>query len=896
MFASRIRKICEAIITFIITALIIAASFFATKARAQNNTWQALQPKRNNVKASLRRAAPELPAQSDIVIHTPFQGALTSLVGPTPSFTRTGSKTFATSKSTLSTASTGTPMFNATVFGGTDSAASGIQISAEIENLLLYSDAFDQSPWTITGTATVIPDTATDPFGGTTADTILSGSSGGVIQDTGISSVNAGFPFHTTAWIWGVKAKTNTGFAIYRLRLSDGGTEEKIQTCYADTTFRPCEIYHQFTAASAGTVRVSVLVDNSSALRFSNAQLQRAGSTGYGNLRARAGMGTYVPTGATTTFANADLVKYPSSIMDTLRSQGSISFWFKPSRDGTSINEGNILSYFSLASEQFSLYEDSTAGMTLWIGNTPNSFSFSPQTQGMGFRKHVWNHAFISWNDASNRKRVYVNGVKFVDNTNAFSPWPSGNDLFLGQHSSEQSFWNSGAVFRDFVAWDIELGDTEAAQAKAFSSVALAETYPTGTLFELDPGVSLTPTVAQDYQYWYDSTLVQNSYSGTGEAKTSYFSSPTTYAQTDSNQQPTASYIPFRSGGRAMFQANSFNKNWLLRSTEPATSPWTATGAAVVLDNVGNAAGALLPYGTITGVAGDGITQTRPYAIADTNWAGQIYVRVASGTLAGDLRIGGDAGGTPQTETVSFTANSTDWTQVPISKVFTGAGSGNIKFDVILQGTGTLQITGMALEKRQAGFTTSNIRYPLMFIKTQASEVQQFPNYLWYNTTNMNPRQGTLIAWASLDVPTTAIADSDGPNVFSVVGDACAFDLHYVDNNFTFCMGQDVNNAITAPALNIPKHQVTQYGVTWECNILNSCTMALYIDGALIGSNTFANVKIPGHSRIVLGKGIAAQLATDSWKGQLGYYKILGAPDGAAITANWNAMKASYGR
>ena len=888
------KWIAGLIALFVPSVLVLANPF---------NSWQTFQPFKSAFIASTGSTG--YPDAGNIIINTGFDGSLVSSVGPNPTFTRSLLRNYSASTSTITEVATTVPAFGATMFGGTSSLASGISIEPDRENLILQSEDFTTT-WTAIATGSATANTADSPITGvdTLADTISGSATGdGVQQDSGLTSTNSGWPASpTTAWLFSVYLKDTTSTQLVDLRITDsaGTTQEAKTQCRTTTTWRRCEVFQQFTSTPVGTVIVKIIVGNTNTTRAFGAMLQRAGSTGYGNLRGRANAGEYVKTTTTTKFANTDQVSYPSATVDLARTTGTISMMVRPGDDATSINEGNLISYFSVSGEKLAFDESSASQAVFYINDSPVTYDV-PGTadQGMGgLRKGAWNHVIVAWDDTNNVRKIFINGQKFAEDTNAFTTWAGGADLYLGQHSGLPSYWNSGSTFRNFVMWDSFLTDGQATATYNLEMATFAETYATGLLFSVDLGVTAAPTVAGDYRYWYDGTLVPTTYSGTtGQASIPTWSTSTTYAGfTGHNKIPLPAYPQGNSNATGM-QMSGFNKNIMLQSTAPGTT-WTAVGAPVITNAVGNMFGANMPYGTIAGVANDGISQTNAsYACADNGFVASVYVSTGAGTLNGNVTLEGSTGAS-QTISQAFTATTTP-TRYEIYKLFTGSCAGNVTMKVTLAGTGTLNVSGMQVERRNTGGAnyTNNVEAATVFIKTTTAEIEVRPNYLWYNTAgNINPLTGTIIIWATLEMDSAKIANSDGPNLISVAGDSCSFDFHYVSDNLNFCMGGNGGIVSTKAVVGALKDVWHQYGVTYSCTVAGACSTALYFDGNLEDSDTATGIKPSMWGRFVLGAGIPGQLATDHWKGLMKETLIYGQADGSLITTDWTNNKAAHGR
>lgn len=98
-------------VLFLLSALTLQA--------CAQNTWQTLFPKRNNVAAGVcagSTGSTTLPQTSEIIIQTPFDGSLTSTVGPSPTFSRTLVKYYPDTTSTIAEVLSGTPSYYVDIY------------------------------------------------------------------------------------------------------------------------------------------------------------------------------------------------------------------------------------------------------------------------------------------------------------------------------------------------------------------------------------------------------------------------------------------------------------------------------------------------------------------------------------------------------------------------------------------------------------------------------------------------------------------------------------------------------------------------------------------------------------------------------------------------------------
>lgn len=251
------------------------------------------------------------PALADIIINTPFDGSLTSLVGPDPTFTRSLVRNYANSSRTLATVATTVPVFGATVFGTPDTHYTGIELTGETENLLYRSEDFTAAEWTAVGTGSASSNTATDPFGTTLADTISgSATNDGVEQITGYVTANGGWPLPTKAYLFSVFLKCSSGVQLAYLQVRDtlDASLTKRQAVKLTTEWQRFQIYGNFPSTAAGFIACGIIVGNSNTCRAFGAQMQQAGNTGGSNMRARNAAGPYVTTAGTTKFSNTEVL------------------------------------------------------------------------------------------------------------------------------------------------------------------------------------------------------------------------------------------------------------------------------------------------------------------------------------------------------------------------------------------------------------------------------------------------------------------------------------------------------------------------------------------------------------------------------------------------------------
>lgn len=147
-------------------------------------------------------------------------------------------------------------------------------------------------------------------------------------------------------------------------------------------------------------------------------------------------------------------------------------------------------------------------------------------------------------------------------------------------------------------------------------------------------------------------------------------------------------------GGLTLYNRS---KNWLLQSRTPGTTWALVAGAAA--NNATNTGidGTATSCGDIVSLAnGDGIEQDCGQVSASARTRFSVFVKVASGTLAGTLTTEG-TGGTPETATQAFTA-TTAWQRVTLDRLFTAGATGNVKPKITAGAAGTLIVDQMQLE------------------------------------------------------------------------------------------------------------------------------------------------------------------------------------------------------
>jgi hypothetical protein len=851
-------------------------------------SWTKFHPGRNN---TLSGAAVSLPQQSEIVFqHNFYDGVTTPQVG-TGIYTRSGSITYASASDAISEAGANVIPI-AIRYGGTE-PMKGAYLGGAITNFITRSEEFNHASWTAIGGGSASANTATDPMGTSTADTISGSSTGdGIAFASGQAAASRTF-------IFSVRFKTSTGTATPKIIIKDGGIEGNFSECYATTAWTKedrCEVPFTFSSAASGNVSVQIIVGNSSNVRAWGAQLEDFGTGATVGKRNRFSFANpYVRTSGASAASGNSLYQIPNSILTQIAAEGTFAGWIYNEWDFTDINPtggGNAPYFFSTGGENLALNASSTEGLKFWYNNAAAVALNSGTTYGtIGLSTHQWTHVIVSWNSVTDVYKMYINGSPVKTDTTARTTPTIGTDaLNLGGYLTGTSSTNNAdlgadALMSQTIFWKKQLTDAEAAQVyNTKKSMGQRSTPGTGQLFAVDLGTSLIPTVGDKRVYF-------------GARKTGvpiYFpDSINTLKATTASTYPAPAY-PLNGTNKGGFYFSGPTENLILQSEDIETT-WAAVGTITRDNNVANFLGTV-SYGTIVADNTEGITQTVATSVASTAWTASVYGSVASGTLNTRLTLEGSSGGTPQTTNCDFTLTTTP-ERYSCYAAFTSGATGNIKMSFTHRATGTSRVGGLQLE-RSDNAGQSFWKKPAAYMKTTTAAVRTGWNQIVYSgADSFNILKGTAIAWGFLwlDESTDGLP-ADGPTIIAAPGQFSNFYWHIgpTGNGFELLYG-----TIGTPLVRVTPYASTigqyyQYGVTWDQTV-SPAQFKLYVDGAEVASTTSSStVNMLPRKFIVGGDYIWGRM--DFWHGALDHIEVWGAPNPTAILDDWNARKTSYGR
>lgn len=817
---------------------------------------------------------PPLPQQAAIIYrHDIYDGNTTPQVG-SYTYTRTGTLATASDQTTVTSYGANTLPLGRCF--GESANLNGAWLGGSIKNWLLHSEDFSNAAW-IKTSCTITANDAVAPDGTTTADKINAASGSYVTQDSGQAPSSHGF----VGSIW---LRSVTGTTTAQLQVFDGGSQKTFVDCQLTTTWRRFQIPKKFdSGTSTGTVSFRVKTDAD--IYVWGAQLERFTNSNTVGSRSRYGIANeYVKT--TTAAADTGNGTYviPNSVVTQIANTGSLQMGVYLAHD---VFDSGFELLWSCNAEQFAMYIN--GGRLQWYWN--NSIIASTKTANdfmRWFQPYAWNHLCVTWNCTTDVYKIYINGVDVTGTTTTASNLTTSTyTLTIGNYNPTAfPYIAADAWINQVVIWNTALSAADVAQAYASKIATYRPSTPsTGLLFEADFGTSLVPTTGDDEYY----------YSPRGYGSWYYPDSATTLAALDWTAKPTA--YPLNGGGvGGGLPFNSNNQNLCLQSENIGTT-WTAVGAPTLNATAGTFLGTL-NYGTINGVSGDGITQDITAPASFDEYVGSVYASVASGTLACRLVLVRDPAGAAQTITKDITLTTTPQ-RFSIYALFSANVTTTVRFQFLLQATGTARVGGFQLEPAGVGSGTralfNKIGSPYQKTTTTAANAGWlFPVYRAKNS--INPSKGTAIAWAYLDQdPGTEFLNSNGPVLFAMPGQGK--NLYWnVAPNQTGLQAHNITNACIETPFSLTPRTWTHFACTWDRNATTAqTTYNLYVNGVLVQTNTQSSTVIFEPGKFTFGADYVYG-AMDWWSGAVGQVRIYGeAKDATFIDADYDNTKADYG-
>lgn len=399
--------------------LIVAALFFASLGYAQINSWQPLQPfKQNAYKRINGGSAAGLPANPDFRVLS--NGSIVPTIGTAGTFIRTGATLNPASKTTLSSVAGNAAQAPAFAQGPTavTHTVGGIYVTRALTNLIIRSSAFDNAAWTKVATATVTADASTDPEGTSTADQIDGlALLDGVDQDSGFSAVGA----YVVGGVW---LKSSSGTRSVDVTVLDETAvtpESTTETCSVTTAWKLCTVQKKFIGGASGTVHLNIAVNNTTGyiIYGYGASLFDASDTANGLIYSPDFFPTIITAGATVT-KNRDYIEWNGAEIQTSGTKKSAVFWvYAPTfSDGVT---NNTLSMFlgegAVFTRHLRAYIDASTG-TIKVNYAD---SVADQDTGDVLPKDRWNQIIIATNGTAGDNATYLNGVSIHTNSSTFA-------------------------------------------------------------------------------------------------------------------------------------------------------------------------------------------------------------------------------------------------------------------------------------------------------------------------------------------------------------------------------------------------------------------------------------------------------------------------------------------
>lgn len=829
-------------------------------------------------------AADSLPLQANIIYrHDLYDADTTPQVGSS-TYSRSGT-IVVPSKSTLLKSYSADAIPLAVSYNGSE-ALMGAWFGGAVTNYLQRSEDFTHASWVVIGSGAVSGDTVGAPNGVDNADTISGSVAGdGVGQDSLQAAASQ-------IGLFSVYLKTSSGTQNVRLIIKDEGVDQTFTDVVVTTTWQRFQVSRSFLSTATGNIICQIIVGNSSNVRAWGAQLEKftSGSAGRRDNRYSVANAYVATAGATASYGSSSNL-IPNSIFSQMATKGSMSFWVYTEIDFLDQSTNSPQYFVSANGEQFAIAADRFRGLVLWINNSrAASASGESLTEGnhFGLEPYAWTHVVCTWDTDADTYKIYINAIdRTTETASQTAITTSTYEINVGGYNPALAYLGADAIMSQVVIWNEVLNASEVAQVYAMKSAISRRSEPgDGLIFEVALGTSPIPTTGDKEHYW-------------GNRKFGEFyipDSPTTLTKIDQNEYPIG--YPLNGYNKAGWYFTSQQTNYILQSENIGTT-WATIGSPTITASAGTFLGTL-NYGTILGVSGEGVSQSAsgPIAAASNEFVGSVYASVASGTLACQLVLEGDSGGTPGTVTQSITLTTTPQ-KFSVYAAFGGSVTGNVRMKFLLNGTGTARVGGFMLERANIS-SPQGVFYKVgsNYIKTTSAVASNGHNMLIYRMKDsFNIKKGTSIIWAFLwNDPATESIAANGPTLLSAPGQYNAFYWHMgttagVTWDHLFNYG-GLNGAQETTLNMAGKNVWTQLAISWD---QAGSSYKIFKDGVEIASGSSASPVMTQRKLMIGGDFVWAPM--DYWQGAIDSVKIYGdVKDEAFILADFNATKATYGR
>lgn len=157
---------------------------------------------------------------------------------------------------------------------------------------------------------------------------------------------------------------------------------------------------------------------------------------------------------AITFDSTTDRVAFTSSIAFPLT--GSLAFWFKPTwaqNDGVEHNLFQMMENTNPALFQLVKVGDNSLYMG-WYWGGVGDFRLVVPTASYTIIQNAWNHLAVTWDDAANVTRAYLNGALIGTPTSVLQAFGSNRTRYIGNADPAITSTNAAADIAEFAVWN----------------------------------------------------------------------------------------------------------------------------------------------------------------------------------------------------------------------------------------------------------------------------------------------------------------------------------------------------------------------------------------------------------------------------------------------------------
>lgn len=813
----------------------------------------------------------DLPQLGSIIFqHDLYDGDTTAQVG-SYTYTRSGTVAAASAQTTLT--SYGANVLPLGRCFGAAEDFNGAWFGGSVKNWLLYSEDLSDASWVKTS-CTITANDAVAPDGTTTADKINGAVGSYVTQDSGQAPSTYAFP--GSVWL-----KTVSGTATVAIQVFDGSGQLAFVDCPLTTTWRRFQVCKKFETGSSGTVSFRIKTDVD--IHAWGMQLERYTSTNTAGSRYRTTIANpYVKTTSVVAETGNSAYNIPNAIVSTISTVGSFAAWVYCETD---IFDGGFNYLASINDDRF-LITFNNNSVVFYINGAVAARTPTTDSQDFNYflEPYAWTHICVTWNTTTDVYKIYLNGVDRTGTTTACAAISvSTNTMTIGMFSTFP-YVGADAYISEIVLWNVQLSASEAAQAyQVKQPFARRASLGTGLLFEADLGQSLIPTTGDD-EYNYAKRMYGSWF---------YPDTTTTLAQTSMDALPIGPILNSATAAEGL-HFNSNNQNLCLQSEAIGTT-WLTTGAPTITEAGGTFLGTL-NYGTILGVANDGIYQDIASAFGTDKFVGSVYASVSAGTLACRLTLIRDPAGVAETINQDITLTTTPQ-RFNVYADFS-ANATNVRFQFTLQAAGTARVGGFMFEPCSTLPRGNYTKIGSPYIRTTTTSQTVGWNFPVYRAKDsFNSDNGTAIFWAYLYYdPNVSSLTTNGPTFLASPGQGNNLYMTVPPDSFAL-QAHGITNAVTETPFINAANTWTHFACTWNYDdTTNTIVAKVFVNGVEVQSTTTGSAKwMSPNRKFCLGADYAFG-PMDYWQGAIGQVRIYGeAKDATFIDADYDNTKADYG-